>query len=520
MSNSITAADVCSELAPSDPSVPCISLDPYLSPSEEGYTEAITKPCLPDPCRASELCYVSRNCEAGDIHCKPFQCAPGCKLGELSPLIVPSGSYARIPTTVNSQKGCHKICECTPQGTVTRCQSVSCVPQEHCQIGNDRMEHGSSFFRDCNACACHTGDIICSNRQCSDTSLGITDITFTTLPCNCPPHYIPVCAWNGVTYASSCLAKCVGLSDGDYWTGACSSINPCYENPCADNEICVIKRRVCLPSQEKNCPQYVCVNKMITCSHQPKDLVCSTSGELKPNPCSLLVQHQLELAYFGECLKGCNDDGTVCGVDGNTYSSECQAHARLIAVDYAGPCITIGLIDAEPKKQCTKSVTCPELPESDCLGVTPPGACCPICTGALKVLYSQKYIDRIVLNMDSELAESFLVENMLKALGRQIQVAECTLRGHLTIENDLIVLVTTTKRNPSRIQLEACVLEAEKIAVLIQRSSPRIVSELGLSALITATIVHQPNKSAANSLSSAAITSILCLCVAAMFTAR
>lgn len=52
--------------------------------------------------------------------------------------------------------------------------------------------------------------------------------------------------------------RCVGMADGDYMPGTCSSINPCYENPCSENEICVIKRRVCLPSLERICPQFVC----------------------------------------------------------------------------------------------------------------------------------------------------------------------------------------------------------------------------------------------------------------------
>ncbi|XP_073979383.1 reversion-inducing-cysteine-rich protein with kazal motifs isoform X2 [Rhodnius prolixus] len=496
MSQTVSAADVCSELAPSDPSAPCISLNPFLTPSEEGYTEAITKPCLPDPCSPSELCTVARNCAPSDVHCRPYRCLPGCKLGDLSPLTVPAGSYARIPTSVG-QKGCHKICECTLQGTMSRCQSLSCVPQDYCQIGKDRIEHGSTFFMECNACSCYAGEIICSKRQCPKSSLSITDITETTFPCNCPPHYIPVCGWNGVTYPSSCFAKCVGMADGDYMPGTCSSINPCYENPCSENEICVIKRRVCLPSLERICPQFVCVNKLSPCSHQADNGVCSTSGQFEPNPCSLLVHRQLELAYFGQCLLDCSNEGSVCGIDGNTYMSECQAHARLIAVDYTGPCITVGLINSEPKKQCSNSVKCPPLAEAGCLGVTPPGACCPICTGALKVLFSQKQIDRTVNSMDSELADSFLVESIMKALNRQVQVAECTVRGYLTVETDLLVLVTTTKKNPSSIQLGACIVEAEKIAVLIQRSSPRIVSELSLSALTAATIVHQPVNSSA-----------------------
>lgn len=77
MSQTVSAADVCSELAPSDPSAPCISLNPFLTPSEEGYTEAITKPCLPDPCSPSELCTVARNCAPSDVHCRPYRCLPG-----------------------------------------------------------------------------------------------------------------------------------------------------------------------------------------------------------------------------------------------------------------------------------------------------------------------------------------------------------------------------------------------------------------------------------------------------------
>lgn len=45
-------------------------------------------------------------------------------------------------------------------------------------------------------------------------------------------------------------------------------------------------------------------------------------------------------------------------------------------------------------------------------------------------------------------------------------------------------------RKPSELQLEACLREAEKIASLINTQSPRIASELSLSSLISANIVH------------------------------
>jgi hypothetical protein len=34
--------------------------------------------------------------------------------------------------------------------------------------------------------------------------------------------------------------------------------------------------------------------------------------------------------------------GTVCGVDGNTYPTECSAWASGVPLDYAGPCRSVG----------------------------------------------------------------------------------------------------------------------------------------------------------------------------------
>lgn len=79
---------------------------------------------------------------------------------------------------------------------------------------------------------------------------------------------------------------------------------------------------------------------------------------------------------------------------------------------------------------------------------------------------------------------------VLKALERQVQVAQCAVRGHLTLELDLLILLIPTSSEPSQIQLEACVQEAAKLATLITNASPRIVSELSLSPLIAAHVVH------------------------------
>lgn len=86
----------------------------------------------------------------------------------------------------------------------------------------------------------------------------MTDRTFTTLPCNCPPHHVPVCGKNGNTYPSACVAKCTGLQDADIEFGACRSKDPCANNDCPKDSTCVADRNVCLSSMHKPCPQYRC----------------------------------------------------------------------------------------------------------------------------------------------------------------------------------------------------------------------------------------------------------------------
>lgn len=68
-------------------------------------------------------------------------------------------------------------------------------------------EHGAVLNNSCSDCVCHSGELICSKRQCN-TSKGISDSNkFTGLPCNCSLHYLPVCGWNGVTFPNDCIAR-------------------------------------------------------------------------------------------------------------------------------------------------------------------------------------------------------------------------------------------------------------------------------------------------------------------------
>lgn len=258
MENSqIEPATICSRLSP-DSKAPCISIKPYLEPSDNPYSGndlKIVSPCRGQQCNASaEICEVNRNIN------KP-SCIQGCPLGEASSYLVPVGQYVRIPSSIN--KGCYKVCKCADSGKIEKCQPVPCVTPKSCQIGNRTIDHGSSVTIECNICSCYAEEVTCTKKQCRIA--GISERAFTSLPCNCPPHFVPVCGRNGKTYPSACLAKCVGLHDAEFEFGACEARNPCDSHLCPQGTVCFTNRNVCLSNMSKPCPQYRCGKSEIDC---------------------------------------------------------------------------------------------------------------------------------------------------------------------------------------------------------------------------------------------------------------
>lgn len=245
----------------------------------------------------------------------------------------------------------------------------------------------------------------------------------------------------------------------------------------------------------KPCTQYQCINGTTQCSYLSHDPVCDTENTEHANSC-LLAHSNKKLAYRGSCITNCKYQGEVCGFNGKTYISECAAQADYAIVDYIGACVTVGLIADHKAVQCG-NIECTPLARENCLGMTPPGACCPICGGMLRIIYSKKQIDRALYALQAKSTHALTLRALLKALERHVQVAQCALSGYLTVELDIFVVVKSTEAHPSDLQLEACVREAEKLASLINRRSPRVASELSLSSLIYANVVHVPYSSAA-----------------------
>ncbi|KAI8439610.1 hypothetical protein MSG28_013336 [Choristoneura fumiferana] len=484
----LTAAALCARLAPPHKAAPCVPLTDYMGPSAEppllSSREAVTSPCTGAPCNATQVCVVNRNCLQGGA-CSRYSCIEGCPLGDGSPYLVPLGSWARVPMAGPAQ-ACFKVCQCSGRG-LARCQPLPCVALDNCRLHDKVMTHGEKYYMECNACACVVGERVCARRACGGAGAAL----LTGLPCNCPPHHLPV-ASPGRLYPNACLAKCAGATDGEIEFGIRSL---CAGAACGRRHACLPARNVCLSRLQASCPQHVCVNTS-SCNSQPPMPVCDTDSRTHSNPCHLVMSGS-KFAYWGQCLERCSKVGSVCGTNGITYNSECAAWSEYVSVDYRGPCLAVGPISnlMEPKCQVDR-IICPPLRKANCLGFTAPGACCPKCGGALRILYSKKQIDRALYgtNISSSVIN---LKNVLSALERQVKIAECALRGYLTIEMEIFVSVETILDHPTDLQLRVCVLEAEKLAELINRESPLISSDLGLSALSYALTVHTyPTKGA------------------------
>lgn len=138
--------------------------------------------------------------------------------------MVPVDIWVRVPMTSPTQKACFKICKCNNKG-LTSCQPLPCVTLENCRLHDKVVQNGKSlnsnyflnllvlysnmktsslpgekYYMECNACSCVLGERVCSRRACGKTAL------LTGLPCNCPPHHLPVHTPRGL-FPNACLAK-------------------------------------------------------------------------------------------------------------------------------------------------------------------------------------------------------------------------------------------------------------------------------------------------------------------------
>uniref|UniRef100_A0A8C2EBL1 Reversion-inducing cysteine-rich protein with Kazal motifs n=1 Tax=Cyprinus carpio TaxID=7962 RepID=A0A8C2EBL1_CYPCA len=481
-----TPERICDLLSATDEPERCIPLHRYLTPSPfQNIIEEVIHPCNPSPCPSNHLCEVNRKgCHPGH-DCLPYFCVPGCKLGEASEFLVPVDGRIQVPTR-SGQVGCYEVCTCGQSGRLENCAEMPCFDtSKTCLIGGQRkseMCHGVSFRVDCQRCSCFAGESICSSRQCVRSDGSDEDRRlFTGLPCGCADHFVPVCARNGRTYPSACVARCVGFKDNQFVFGSCRSIDPCSPNRCQRSQ------------------RYTHTH---THTHTHTFVFLNYNME-HANLC-LLFQRSKSLAYMGHCQDACRRPREVCGHNGETYSTVCEAFSDRVAVDYQGRCHAVGVVSEFTSDSGCNAVPCPPLSSRACNPVTPPGACCPVCAGLLQILWNKAQMNTFAkLNRNQPVT----VHDVLKILRLHISVPQCDIFGYLSVDSELIVLIVPVDQQPTPLQIEACSKEAEKIDSLINSASPTLGAHVPLAAFL-----HSEVK--LSTISSAALTPLsLSLCV-------
>ncbi|KAJ7371296.1 hypothetical protein OS493_026940 [Desmophyllum pertusum] len=494
---SLSAEDVCDELSPPEKKAPCISLEEYLVPSKyTDVTDEVTHPCNPNPCKENQVCDINRSCYGAILdRCQSHTCVPGCPLGDASSFLVRVGEYARVPVATG-REGCFRICHCDGTSKLSNCINLECVRRKPCSLRGKIKNDGEMFMDDCNLCTCFSEELTCTKRHCPESvfspeynasrpkrnqtpdNVSMDTDSITTLPCACDNDYHPVCGSDAKTYPNSCVARCIGLKDSQLKKGNCASIDPCQPNPCAPDEKCIVERKTCLSITDP-CNQYYCVSEGKYCSDLQLDPVCDSDNNQHPNLCSLQFNRK-SLAYRGFCKDECKPPSPpVCGVNGETYSSTCAAHSARVIVDYQGQCKAVGG-GYEDEPRCD-NVKCPALKPSHCKGIIPPGACCPHCAAEVRILYSLKQLFKNREGFSRH--ETVTLEQVFLILRRHISTTECDLFGYHSLEGDIVVLVMAVTSKPTKLQVEACNREAQKIEAFVNTATPSFTSDIVLSAL-------------------------------------
>ena len=110
--------------------------------------------------------------------------------------------------------------------------------------------------------------------------------------------------------------------------------------------------------------------------------------------------------------------------------------------------------DSRAEETSCNDIQCPPLPgPATCRPITPPGACCPVCAGEIRLLYSVT-LARSLASAPTPSLPPISLHNITAAFRRHISVQQCDVFAYLSIEDDLVVLVMpTTPKTPTPLQV-------------------------------------------------------------------
>jgi reversion-inducing cysteine-rich kazal motif protein len=111
----------------------------YAGESEVKSTASeVTTPCQPNPCDHGQVCQVNRHKCADGSRCKPHICRPGCRVGDMSAVVVPTDSYVRLPAP--GHENCHHVCRCGHHRLLQRCSDFGCLSRDDCILSAGRIQ--------------------------------------------------------------------------------------------------------------------------------------------------------------------------------------------------------------------------------------------------------------------------------------------------------------------------------------------------------------------------------------------
>jgi hypothetical protein len=367
-------------------------------------------------------------------HCPPPTCEEQCRNKSeesYKECLVNGGSHDDCAARARAFQQQCTMERCHPPECMKLCEEKAALIRKTClEVGGSEEEciaWGRNFYEFCvsHSCPKDCGGIVglpCGAGEFCKFPPGTCNVAdrmgvCVSIPQACPDVWEPVCGCDGVTYGNPCEADAAGVSAarrGGCDQQTCGGIGGL---PCPEGKFCEFPPGTCNIVDNLG----VCKPVPIACP-DVWEPVCGCDGVTYGNTCDA-VMNQQSIDHPGPCTRECDDEinlppcyegefcyyapGTcaldyrtgvcrvisldcadsgnpVCGCDGVTYPSHCEAMRRQVSIDHPGPCgepIVCGGIAGMP---CPDGQTC-AYPRGQCDVADLQGVCVPTPLGCPRV---------------------------------------------------------------------------------------------------------------------------------------